>query len=187
MDLRGVLDDPARMSHMLHALARTCVRLRELPIPSIAHVRGAAIGGGCGLMVVCDIAFTHPEAKLGYPEVDLGLCPAVVAPWLIRRIGAGRARAMLLSGGTISGADALERGLVDRVVAAGALDTAVAELAVKLAAGGREAMAATKTWLNQLDGSLDRETADRAAALSARVIAGEEAQSSLRRIFGNGA
>ena len=49
---------------------------------TIARVQGAAIGGGCGLMVVPDFAVTHPEVRVGYPEVSLGLCPAVVAPWL---------------------------------------------------------------------------------------------------------
>ena len=91
-------------------------QIRRLSIPTIARVQGAAVGGGCGLMVVPDFAFTHAEAKVGYPEVSLGVCPAVVAPWLIKKIGAGRARAMLLEGGTISGGAALEIGLATHVV-----------------------------------------------------------------------
>jgi methylglutaconyl-CoA hydratase len=98
MDLKGVLSDPAKMGRMLMGLSVFSRRMRRLPIPTIARVQGAAVGGGCGLMVVPDFAFTHAEAKVGYPEVDLGVCPAVVAPWLIKKIGAGRARAMLLAG-----------------------------------------------------------------------------------------
>ena len=89
MDLKGVLSDPKKMAEMLRGLSRFSRAVRRLPIPTIARVQGAAVGGGCGLMVVTDFAITHPEAKVGYPEVDLGVCPAVVAPWLIKKIGAG--------------------------------------------------------------------------------------------------
>ena len=78
MDLKGVLDDAQRMSGMLHGLSRAMRSIRRLAIPTIANVQGAAVGGGCGLAVVCDYALSHPEAKLGYPEVELGVCPAVV-------------------------------------------------------------------------------------------------------------
>jgi len=65
MDLRGVLDDAQAMSGMLLGLSEAARRLRRLPVPVIARVQGAAIGGGCGLSVVADIALTHPEARLG--------------------------------------------------------------------------------------------------------------------------
>ena len=84
---------------------------------------------------------THPEAKLGYPEVSLGVCPAVVAPWLIKRIGAGPAREMLLAGGTLTGPEALERGLVTSVCPREELEEATMQLAKKLATGGQHAMA----------------------------------------------
>lgn len=187
MDLRGVVEDAAAMGKMLHELANVSLRLRRLSIPTIARVQGAAIGGGCGLMVITDFAFTHAEARLGYPEVDLGVCPAVVAPWLIRKIGAGPARAMLLQGGTFTGAEAAERGLVDRLEPLDSLGDAVDAFARKLAEGGQQALAVTKRWLNELDGSLDDAIAIRAAALSAEVIAGAEAQERLRQKFGNAA
>ena len=110
MDLRGVMDDPVAMGEMLRGLSRVSRTIRRLSIPTIARVQGAAVGGGCGLMVVTDFAVTHPEAKVGYPEVDLGICPAVVAPWLIKKIGAGRARAMLLAGGTMTGEQGFHAG-----------------------------------------------------------------------------
>ena len=80
---------------------------------TVAKVNGAAIGGGCGLACVCDLAVTHADARLGFPEVDLGLCPAVVAPWVVKKIGQGPARAMLLRGGVMTGEEAYSRGLVD--------------------------------------------------------------------------
>lgn len=183
MDLKGVLHDAVRMGDMLRGLSSALLALRRLPVPTIARVQGAAIGGGCGLAVVCDFAITHPEAKLGYPEVDLGVCPAVVAPWLVRRIGAGPARAMLLAGGTMGGEEAAARGLVTRCVPAADLDAEVAALAGRLATGGAEALACTKRMLNELDGSLDEKIAADAAELSARVIAGPEAQASLTRLY----
>jgi len=183
MDLRGVMDDPVAMGDMLRDLSRASRALRRLPVPTIARVQGAAVGGGCGLMVVTDFAVTHPEAKVGYPEVDLGICPAVVAPWLVRKIGAGRARAMLLAGGTLSGQQGHEAGLATHLCAADQLDATVADLARRLAGGGPNALAITKRWLNELDGSMDDAVLDRAAELSAQIIAGAEAQERLRKAF----
>ena len=180
MDLKAVADDPVAMGDMLRALSRVSRAIRRLSIPTIARVPGAAIGGGCGLMVVCDFAITHPESKLGYPEVDLGICPAVVAPWLMKKIGAGAARAMLLAGGTMSGAEGFRNGLATQLVAESELIDAAQTLADRLAKGGAQALAATKHWLNELDGSLDDAIADEAAEISARIIAGDEAQSRLR-------
>jgi methylglutaconyl-CoA hydratase len=185
MDLKAVLGDPAAPGKLLGLLSDFLLALRQLPVVSIARINGAAIGGGCGLATVCDVAITHADAKLGFPEVDLGVCPAVVAPWLVRKIGAGRARRVLLSGGTMSGQQARDLGIVDHAVAdAGALDDAVDQLAQKLATGGPQALRATKRLLNELDGSLDTALAQRGAELSAHVLATEEAQGMLRAKLG---
>jgi methylglutaconyl-CoA hydratase len=185
MDLKGVMDDPKKMADMLRGLSVFMRRVRRLPIPTIARVQGAAVGGGCGLMVVTDFAFTHPEAKVGYPEVDLGVCPAVVAPWLIKKIGAGKARAMLLSGGTMTGEEGLKTGLASHLVPQNQLETATLDFARKLLKGGQHAMAVTKRWLNELDGSMEEAPFEKAAELSAQVIAGAEAQSRLKKLFSN--
>ena len=184
MDLKGVVSDAARMGGMLRGLSLVMRRIRRLELPTIARVQGAAVGGGCGLMVMTDFAVTHPEAKVGYPEVDLGVCPAVVAPWLVRKIGAGRARAMLLAGGTMSGTQGHQMGLASHLVERDALENAVFELSDTLKRGGRDALAVTKHWLNELDGSFENAVFDKAAELSAQVIAGEEAQARLRPLFG---
>lgn len=183
MDLRGVLHDANRMGQMLHGLARTSLAIRRLSIPAVACVRGAAIGGGCGLMVACDLAITHPECRCGYPEVDLGICPAVVAPLLMRRIGAGRARAMLLTGGVVDGTEAHRLGLATHLAPEAELDAAALALAAKLRAGGPNALATTKRWLGELESELDDEVMRRAADLSARIIQGDEAQSRLKARF----
>jgi enoyl-CoA hydratase/carnithine racemase len=184
MDLEAVRTDVPAMQRMLHEFAKTLLCVRALPCPTISRVQGGAVGGGCGLMVVTDFAFTHHEARIGYPEVSLGLTPAVVAPWLLRKIGAGRARAILLSGGTMTGGESKSAGIADHVVPREELDQRVAEFARKLAEGSPAAQAMTKRWLNELDNSLDADLAARAASISAEVIGGIEAQDSLRRIFG---
>lgn len=186
MDLKAVLGDPAAPGKLLGLLGDCLLALRQLPMVVVAKVNGAAIGGGCGLATVCDLAMTHADAKVGFPEVDLGVCPAVVAPWLVRKVGAGRARKVLLSGGTMSGRQAFEFGIVDHVVEKREeLDEALARVAEKIASGGPEAIRATKKLLNEIDTSLDADLVHKAATLSARVLATDEAQSMLRAKLGN--
>lgn len=183
MDLKEVIIDtdagvPLRL---LESLARLTFRLRALPMVVVGRVNGAAIGGGCGLATVCDLAITHSDAKLGFPEVDLGLCPAVVAPWLVRKIGPGRARQVLLMDGVMSGARAHELGIVSGVVETrDELDAAVAKLTETLASGGPEALRATKKLLNTLDGSTDLDVLMHGARLSASVLATPDAQARLK-------
>jgi enoyl-CoA hydratase/carnithine racemase len=180
MDLKTVLSDPGAPGKLLESLARLLLRIRALPMVVLASVNGAAVGGGCGLATVCDLAVTHADSKMGFPEVDLGVCPAVVAPWLVRKIGAGRARRVLLSGGVMSGQQAFELGIADLAVhSRDDLDGTVREVAARLATGGPEAIRATKRILNELDGSLDEEVALRSARISAEVIATPEARAML--------
>ena len=183
MDLKGVLDDPVMMGDMLRRLARVTVALRSIGVPTIARVQGAAIGGGCGLCGVCDFVVSHPGVKIGYPEVSLGICPAVVAPWLVLRIGAGNARSILLSGGTLPAEKALQLGMIDRLVPEKSLDEEVHALIGKILAGGPKAILVTKKCLNELDGAGVEAQVLRGAELSAEVIMGEEAQERLRKVF----
>ncbi|MFN7021635.1 MAG: enoyl-CoA hydratase/isomerase family protein [Phycisphaerales bacterium] len=185
MDLKQVLGTPGAPLQLLMLLADFCLKLRALPAVTIAAVNGAAVGGGCGLATVCDLAITHADSKMGFPEVDMGVCPAVVAPWLARKVGAGRARAILLRGGLMSGGDAERLGIVNSCVASREeLDSAAHSLAESLASGGPRALAATKSLLNEIDGSLDAAQAHRAAELSATILATPEAQTTLRARLG---
>ncbi|HZW08315.1 MAG TPA: enoyl-CoA hydratase-related protein [Phycisphaerales bacterium] len=185
MDLKAVLDDPGAPERLLGGLAELTLELRALPAVVLARVQGAAIGGGCGLTCVCDMSLTHDDAKVGFPEVDLSVCPAVVAPWVVRKIGAGRARQVLLRGGLMSGTEAAAIGLMDRSLPTlEALDEAVGELAARVATGGARALAATKRLLNEIDGSADSGVVREGARLSAEVVASAEAQAVLRARFG---
>lgn len=185
MDLKAVLGNNDLALELLTSLAKLTGKLRKLPMVSVAKVNGAAIGGGCGLSCVCDLAITHADAKLGYPEVDLGVCPAVVAPWLVRKVGAGRARKILLTGGLMSGREAHACGMVDVLCESAAeLDAATEAVVKRLAAGGPHALASTKQLLNELDSSLDEAIVLKGAQLSASVLATPDAQQRLRAKLG---
>jgi methylglutaconyl-CoA hydratase len=183
MDLKAVLDEPGAPAKLLNGIANLTLELRDLPQVIVGRINGAAIGGGCGLACVCDFSITHDDAKLGFPEVDLGVCPAVVAPWLVHRIGAGRARQVLLTGGLMSGADAKALGMVTESVARNDLDAAVNELAGRLAGAGPSALAATRAWLNEIGSDELKAQVLRRAEIAASVIETPEARRSLERTF----
>ena len=81
----------------------------------IAQVHAHALAGGCGLATVCDFTFAAPDANFGYTEVRIGFVPAIVMIFLLRKIGEGKARKLLLSGSIISAGEALELGLIHQV------------------------------------------------------------------------
>jgi len=95
-------------------LADLFLKIYNFPKPTIAAVNGAAIAGGCGLASVCDFIVANEEyAKFGYSEVKIGFIPAIVAIFLIRRIGEGRAKQLLLTGEIINAKTAFELGFVN--------------------------------------------------------------------------
>lgn len=184
MDLKQVMGDSKAGLALLRSLAELTCRVRTLPMAVVGVIRGAAIGGGCGLTCVCDFSLTHDDAVLGYPEVDLGLCPAVVTPWVVRRIGSGPAREMLLAGGTFKGSHAAEIGLVTRSLATtDELEVAASDLVGSLAQAGPEALRATKSLLNSIDGSDSDQVVLEGAELSAEVLASPDAQARLSARF----
>ena len=186
MDLKAVLDVPGAPLRLLSSIAELTIKLRSLDAVTIAKVNGAAIGGGCGLVCACDLAITSPDAKLGFPEVDLGVCPAVVAPWLVQAVGSGTARRILLQGGTMTGLRAFELGLVGTCVAHDALDAETDAMAQRLAQAGPHALRATKRLLNQLEESRVHQFVREGAVLSAQVIEGPEARAMLAKALGRG-
>jgi enoyl-CoA hydratase/carnithine racemase len=100
--------------------------LDELPGVSVAAVEGAAYGGGCGLAAACDIAIAASTARFACPEIRLGAFPMVIAPALVRAIGARNTLALAVSGEEITAARAREVGLVAEVVGEAEFDACVA-------------------------------------------------------------
>lgn len=118
------------------------------PKPVIAKVHGHAIAGGAGLATVCDFSFIVPEAKMGYTEVRIGFIPAIVLVFLLRKIGEGKAKELLLSGELITAEQASAIGLVNRVISADLLDAEVDTFAKSLVQNNSgESMARTKAMI----------------------------------------
>jgi methylglutaconyl-CoA hydratase len=142
-------------------------RLRALPKPVVAAVRGRALAGGAGLMTACDIVLAGAGAQVGYPEVLRGFVPAMVMTMLRRLVGEKAALDLVLTGRTLGAAEALAAGLVSRVVPDADLERDAGELARTLAAAPASALALTKQLFYQLDG----QSFDQGIALGARVNA----------------
>lgn len=144
--------DEARSQAQAEALAALFLALHDSPKPVIALVQGAALGGGAGLVAACDVALATPEARFGFPEVRLGLIPAVISPYVVAAIGARQARRWFLSGETMSAAQAREVGLVQEIVPAAELLPRALALAAAIALGGPQALAHCKDLLREVAG-----------------------------------
>ena len=134
------IQDAERMAAMFLALDR-------LPVPLIGRVHGAAMGGGTGLAAVCDTVVAASDAVFGFTEVKLGLVPAVIAPFVLAKIGRSAARELFLSGARFSAARAQEIGLVHAVVPAEDLDRTVNGYLAEILTSGPEAVRTAKAMI----------------------------------------
>jgi len=125
-------------------LARLMRSLNYLSKPTIARVNGAAFGGGVGLIAACDISVAADSARFGLTEVRLGLVPAVISPYVMRRIGETNARRYFLTAERFDSRRACEIGLVQQVAGSGQLDGAVEEITEQVLSGGPVALAHAK-------------------------------------------
>lgn len=119
-------------------LAKMYALIDACPIPVVGRIQGAAIGGGVGLVAVCDIVLAAQDCRFGLSEVKLGILPAVISPYVIGKIGVSQARALFLTGERFDAERALRIGLVHRVV--DNLDGAVLETLKQLSSSGPEAV-----------------------------------------------
>jgi enoyl-CoA hydratase/carnithine racemase len=184
LDLDEVRSDADTIRQLLVRLGEVMRRIRRLEPVTVAAVQGAAIGGGFGFMCACDFAVTHAEAKIGYPPPATGLSPALMAPWLIRKLGPSGARAMMLAGGTIGGDEAFRRGLATHLVEPEALERTAIGLAENALTAPAGALTKLKALLNDLDGSsAGDDELERAALVSAEVMASDATQAALARLL----
>lgn len=131
-------------------LALMLKALNELPKPLIGRVQGQAFGGGIGMMSVCDTVVAVEEAKFGLTEVRLGLIPATISPYVLARMGEGKARRVFMSARIFGAQEARDLDLVAKVVPAKELDAAIeAEIKPYLAAAPA-AVAASKALARSL-------------------------------------
>ncbi len=114
------------------------------PKPVVGRINGAAIGGGVGLVSCCDMVVAVERAKFAFSEVRLGLVAAVISPFVLRKIGPGSARRLILTGERFDAAEAYRIGLVDHLVSEADLDEMVANQVAMLLEGAPGAQASAK-------------------------------------------
>ena len=154
-------------------------RLAALPVPVVGVLRGAAMGGGLGLLACCDFVIAEDTAVVALPELRLGLVPAVIAPYLLRKIGAAHTLALAFSARRHTAAEALRMGLVQRVVPAADLPLSLAQTVTELLRSGPEAMRRMKRLFLQLCPLPSSTVEALTAATIAEARASEEARAGI--------
>jgi methylglutaconyl-CoA hydratase len=157
-------------------LAEALHELYSLPKPTVARVNGPAIGGGTGFVSACDIVVASTEARFGLSEVKIGVVPAAISPYVVRRMGESRARQYFLTGERMDGRRALEVGLANIVAEPAELDAAVEAVVGSLLSSGPEALASAKELLRRVPGMDFGEAKRFTAEMIARLRVSEEAQ-----------
>ena len=125
-------------------LAAMFAALADLQKPVVGRVHGGVYGGGVGLCCACDVVVASDDAKFGLTEVRLGILPAIISPYVIRRLGDRNARELMLTGERFDAARGLEVGLVNHVTPAAGLDAKVSERVGELLKGAPQAQARIK-------------------------------------------
>ena len=130
-------------------LADIFYRIADFPVPVLAVVQGAAIGGGLGLIVCSDFVLAEQSAVFATSEVLLGIVPGVISPYIVRRVGLASATPLMLTGRRIGAQEARELGLVQRVASGEELASALQDVVLEFLAAGPEAQRRTKELLKQ--------------------------------------
>src|SRR5256886_15570166 len=154
--------------------------INNFPCPVVARVNGTAMGGGLGLLAVCDIVIAVEGARLAFSEVKLGIAPAVISPYVVRKIGETHARVLFVTGERFTSTHAQEIGLVHIVTKAEDLDAAVSKTVSELLSGGPQAIRSCKGLAVNV-GQMDRDSARTYTAETiAELRVSAEAQERLR-------
>jgi len=167
------LADAARLDAMFEAL-------NELPVAVIGRVHGAALGGGVGLAACCDVVVAAEEASFGFTEARLGLLPAVIARYVMPKIGPGHARALFVTARRFSAQQALALGLAHEVTPAAELDAAVERVIEAVLACGPRAVASSKALVSAVATLPPAEAREYVIGAIAAARTGAEGQEGLR-------
>ena len=160
-------------------LSGTFATVADFPKPLVARVHGHALGGGVGLWCASDIAVAADDARFGLSEVRLGILPAIISPYVLRRLGDRHARELMLTGERFDAATALRVGLVHHLAPAAALDEKVGERIEALLAGGPAAQRRIKTLIELRADSTWEEYRAALPRVLAEVRQGDEAREGL--------
>ena len=165
------------------ALAELMSLIHRCPLPTVARVNGAAIGGGVGLLAACDLSVASGTAVFSLSEIKLGLVPACIAPYVIERIGRRAARELFLTGERFGAEKALAVGLVNRAAPPEGLDAEVEGLVRRLVTSGPGALRAAKELIRTVP-VLDHERVKAyTAEMIARLRVSDEGQEGIRAFF----
>jgi methylglutaconyl-CoA hydratase len=176
--------EPAENDRDAQGLAALLLELHLFAKPTIALVHGAALGGGAGLAAACDITLAARGTRFRFPEVQLGLIPAVISPYIVTAMGTRAARRYFLTGEWLSDAVAVRVGLVHECVPPDELLSTALAMASGICAGGPVALSACKQLLQDLGGrwpgpELARLTASRLST----IRSGAEARARLAALL----
>jgi len=173
MDVAANEADAGRLATMLETID-TC------PVPVVARVQGAALGGGMGLCAVSDIVLSTADATFGFTETRLGILPAVIGPYAVAKIGESQARALFLPGSRFEAMRAQAIGLVHEVVPdEAALDQRLGELVDEILAAGPIAVREAKALIRRLRGQPTAQARALTVAAIARQRTSAEGQEGL--------
>ncbi len=166
-------------------LGRMFGLLAAFPAPVVSFVQGAAIGGGLGLAVCSDFVLADPEAVFATSEVVLGLVPAVISPYIVRKLGLAHAAPLMLTGRRIQAREGLASGLVQRLVEPGeAHEEAIARVLREFLAAGPRAARLTRELLRRIAPLPGPELLEFTAGAIAAARASAEGQAGLQAFFG---
>src|SRR6266550_5506204 len=161
-------------------LAELFDTINNFPSPVVARVNGTAMGGGLGLLAVCDIVIAVEGARLAFSEVKLGIAPAVISPYVVRKIGETHARVLFVTGERFTAARGRDIGLVHTLVPLEELDAAVEKTLRELLSSGPQAVRACKALALSV-GRMDHDTARRyTAEIIAKLRVSAEGQEGMR-------
>lgn len=144
--------------------------------PIIGRINGAAIGGGTGFVALCDIALAARSAKFSFSEVKIGVVPACIAPYVIKKMGEGKARELFITGERMKAERAFEVGLVNKVVNDEELDAEVNALVKVILTSGPEAVAMAKKLVSEVPSMTPKQFKPYTAEMIARIRGSAEGQ-----------
>ncbi|UWQ98370.1 crotonase/enoyl-CoA hydratase family protein [Rhodobacteraceae bacterium S2214] len=175
-------DDAARTVEA-RRIAGMLQALNSMKKPLIGRVHADAFGGGVGMCCVCDVVVASEGAMFGLTETKLGLIPATIGPYVMARMGEGRARQVFMSSRRFGAHEAKDLGIVSRVVADADLVTAIAREVDPYLACAPGAVAAAKAYARSYGPKIDAATMDRSIAALLAQWASDEAQEGIAAFF----
>jgi methylglutaconyl-CoA hydratase len=151
--------------------------------PVIAKISGYALAGGCGIATACDIIIADESAKFGYTEVKIGFIPAIVLPFLMKRVPETHAKDLLLTARIISSDEAYEIGLINRITSKDELDSEVKELCNLFVKNSSNSMALTKEMFRNVPAMTFEDALDYACDLNANTRMTEDFKNGIAKFL----